>query len=299
MKMMETAKSDKRGQSLVSDKIIRYSLVIIGALIIIIVIGRLTPLYGETFGKGACQGSVAARAQLLQSGFIQKQLFSMPDIVCKTEYKCLTIGGTCPSGYDKVNVNNADDIKKYIADAMQKCFSEYGEGRLDFMGKELLRTNACGICSQIRFDDESVKKIKTLPGLSAYLGANKMPYTDKTYLQYISANPNVNRIGIDQNLDLSKEYDIVYAIYTGNYFSNLIGSGGGAVIGGAIGSIVPGAGTALGVIVGGSVGAWGGNKAVEDIKQMLGADQRVYTLGLIEHNPAELKKSCEKIISTA
>lgn len=281
---------DKRGLEM--EVIVRYIYITVGFLIILLIAGNFAgDIFPKTLSIETCRGSVFLRGAALEKTALAELI--IPSLKCKTEYRCLTKGEKCSPGYEKVPVKGESQVKKEIADAMYNCWFQLGEGSVDFIGKKFRRESSCVICSRIIFDEAVREEVKTIDDFRKYLADTKAP-NGQSYLQYISNNPKVKVEGTDQIIDLSKEYAVVYSIYTGEYFLSLVaGALPGATTGAVIGSYVG----PIGTIVGGTIGGISGILWVEDIKKGDPKEQLVYSIQLTEFTAENIAKSCSTIES--
>lgn len=152
------------------------------------------------------------------------------DLDCRTKYVCITKDGGCEKMTDpeKIKVGNKEEVYLALAEEMRKCWSMFGEGKLEYVGDDILGGDLhCSICSQVAFDD-STKKIE---GLSTgiidredffkYLTSKKIKDSDLTYSEYLYEINNFegfNSLLKEQNsefgsIDTSKSHYIVMGIY--------------------------------------------------------------------------------------
>ena len=305
----------KRGQ-LTQNTIVGMVLVVVGAALIILFIGKYTPLYGDVFDTETCRGSVAARATIEKSTTLAELFKVKPKLACRTKDVCISSGGKCPTGSEKESVANEEDIKKEISKLMYDCWYQLGEGKLNFVEDELLNvrivdgkpvgSHVCVVCSRIKFSEDAKKDFKTLTGIGKYLAENKPLNSKFTYLQHFTKNPEVELLGEEKTLDLSKEYAIIYRISKKEFFSNLLGGGTGAALalGGAaklgiIGTVAGPLGTISGIAIGGGIGfigAYAGESAISNLKDAIGkTDPKVFYLELLEHDAPTIYKACADI----
>ncbi len=305
----------KNKKGLTQQTIILLIVLLVSFAVIFMVLRGYGEIIPETLTKEACRDSALLRAGAINNlKLAGRTLIGLPELKCKTEYKCLSSGGSCREGYGKVNVINDEAIKREFASSMAECWSTLGEGKVDFVGPELTTIqNVCVICSVISFDESAKTSRKEISGLANYLSENKLPLRNTTYLQYLSNNPRAELVGVGRPLDSSKEYAVIYGVYTKEYLTNLIGAtaggvavGGGAVFlgskaGAVIGSVVGPIGTAGGLIVGGvagfAAGAYGGNEITNWLKGIVSKDEAVYSLHLVEYSPQEISAACRRIDS--
>ena len=169
--------SQKKGQ-LTQNTIVGIILVVLGAAIIVLFIGRYTPLYGEVFDTETCRGSVAVKATIESSTIIAKGI-GTTKLACRTKDVCISSGGKCPTGSKKESIANEEDIKKEIANLMYECWFQFGEGELNFAGDKTFKEQICGICSRIKFSEDAQKDFKFISDMGKYLSENHTPKDSK------------------------------------------------------------------------------------------------------------------------
>ncbi len=110
---------------------------------------------------------------------------------CPMEYLLIEL----PEG-DKTEQEN--QIKRELAEAMRHCFSKTGAGSLNPFGGENWKFGHqptavnCISCYQIRFSKELQAQFPAIEGLTDYLSQQKMDYSDKSYMAFLSPlNPRI------------------------------------------------------------------------------------------------------------
>jgi len=209
--------------------------------------------YKETVDKEACHQSVILRSQKI-AGLKPGQLLKFP-LNCKTQHM-------------KITSTNEQEIKREIANQMYDCWWMLGEGKKNFFGRlptlGAYKSN-CVICSIIEFDKNVKEKVPEIKDLNQYLMNTKISQKNKTYWQYIT-NSEAPIVFKDENekgpIKTNTKYAVVYALSDRSILASvlngidcgLVTATGGAIAGGAIGSIIPVGGTAVGGTIGAGVG---------------------------------------------
>jgi hypothetical protein len=292
-------------KALVSSTLIITIILILSFAVTAYAVGKVVGVIPKTIDAETCRSSVNAR-DLANKAWLPGQVAVSQDkipLLCKTQNKCLTMGGKCSAGYEKIPVISDEEIKKEIANSMYDCWSMLGEGKKDFLGSwqsGFFGRLHCVICSEIEFDDKIKSKFQTIDGLYQYMYENPIPGKDMTYMQYLSNNPNVLiDKSVKDSIPTSQKYDITF--YVGRYtlFKDFIihmsaGAGTGAVAGGIVGSVIPFAGTGVGMVVGGIGGAIGG--AIEAMFYQKGEDKSLTSVLLTPVTPEALAV-CQSIES--
>ena len=105
------------------------------AILLFLITNVIYPFIFSTTTKESCRTSVLLRSWILEKEpAVTEPIFRANPINCKTEYKCLTKGGECPEKYQKIKVENEEDMKAEIAGSMYDCWWMLGEGRAEFIG---------------------------------------------------------------------------------------------------------------------------------------------------------------------
>jgi len=263
---------EKRGE-LTTNQIV--TLVILIASFIIILIFIFLMNFGKTSDRDICHNSVAMRASPVIPGE------SIP-LDCKTNYICITEDGSCEerSNTEKKKVKTKDDVYAILAEQMADCWWMFGEGKLEYVGKDFFfKDNYCSICAQMAFDNSVVANIKDFSKAELnkddfynYLAKTKINGKEITYSEYIFGTNNLDKLKqeLSKNqskdvtfgkLDLNKSQYVVMGIT-----SEVTGRGwkiAAASVAGVAGFFLPGLGwTWAGAIAGAviiSTGEYGAN----------------------------------------
>ncbi len=260
--MIKRFKKFKAGE-ITTQQIVLLIILIASFVVILFFLFRLN--LGKTSESEVCHNSVVTRG----SGVIPKE--SIP-LNCKTVYACLTKDGSCEqmTSPDIKRVNTKEQVYETLANEMADCWWQFGEGKLNYVGKDLLANNLyCSICTQISFDNSldmfdngEIDKADFYD----YLSSTKMSEDGITYLDYLSGlkgsqeikstlatnNANFGKI------NLGKQYYIMMGVVS--EVSALkwvaVGVGGGAII--AIVILTGGGAAPLVVALGAAGGAGAG-----------------------------------------
>lgn len=164
--------------------------------------------------------------QLCHNSVLQKaSVFSDAPLQCYRNYVCITKDGSCEELIkpEKIKVKSLDEVYGALANEMADCWWMFGEGKVEYIGKDLTKNNYCSICSQIYFDDS----LETLEGvenkkiskdeLYDYLTKNEYS-KDKTYSQYLLGTNDISifkQEGSFGNIEIGKQYFNVMGITSG------------------------------------------------------------------------------------
>lgn len=249
---------NRRGE-MTTQQIILLIILIASFIIILFFLFRLN-LNSESEDE-VCHNSVVMRgSSVIPSG-------SVP-LKCSREYICITQDGSCEELTNPVvkKVKTSDEVYEILANEMSDCWWMFGEGKVDYIGKDFfLKDNYCSICSQVLFDN-SLSEIEDFSEgqiskdvLYNYLSANKHS-EEKTYAEYLFRTNNLDELKqeLSKNqsadvsfgtIDIGKQYYVVMGIT-----SEVTGRGWKIAVGGAVavaGLFIPGIGwTISGAIIG-------------------------------------------------
>jgi hypothetical protein len=115
----------------------------------------------KNIDKEICHNSVILKSTVIASQNVMKDVVPLK---CKTQVLCLSKDGTCEDMVSPsiVKVKTKEEVYNILAEELASCWWMFGEGQIDYVGKEVLADkNYCSLCSQIAFDN-SIKEIKDL-----------------------------------------------------------------------------------------------------------------------------------------
>jgi hypothetical protein len=197
---------EKKGE-ITTQQIVILIILITSFIVILFLLFRLN-LGGET-DKELCRNSVVLKGNSALSGI------SNAPLNCKRTYKCVTSDGTCEglTNPEIIKANSLNEVYKNLAEEMTDCWWMFGEGKIDYVGKELTKDNLCSICSQVLLDDslkdmegikdaievtEEGKKVKA-SGINKddfyenYLAKKQMPGKEITYAEYLFGTKDLKK----------------------------------------------------------------------------------------------------------
>lgn len=279
---------NKRGE-LTTQQIVLLIVLIIGFAIIIFFLFKLN--LGNESDKQLCHNSVMTRAN-------KAIPMSAVPLNCKKNYVCITKKKDCEAFayYDyKIKVKSKDDVYEALANELADCWWMFGEGKVDYVGKDNVEKLYCSLCSQIAFDD-SVKEFfndkDSFKEKEFYEFLINQKYSEeKTYGEYLYGTKNLDAISgelIFEELSLDSQYyalmGIASEISTLKWV--LVGAGVVGVVAGSIALTPLTAGAswgftwaALSYLAGGAVvGGVGGSFVAPVIKGLNGKDMIPPTL---------------------
>ncbi len=232
--------------------IIGFMIVIVSFLIIlrVFVIANPSKMGDET----VCHNSVITRA----TGILAQQVIPLN---CKTSYICLSKDGSCEdmTNPEVIRVNTVEETYNTLAEKMANCWWMFGEGKVNYIGKDTLPQLYCSLCYQLAFDN-SMTKIFPSGKISEgdfynYLALTTAPDKEISYLDYlvglkssesIKSTLQNNNISFGE-IDFGKIYYI--AMGTSSEVSTLGWVGVGAAVGASLAVVILTAGTAAPIVL--------------------------------------------------
>jgi len=296
-------KRKNKSAEITTQQIVLLIVLIVSFAVILFFLLRLN--LGKTSESEVCHNSVVTRS----SGVIPKG--SIP-LNCETTYSCLTKDGTCEgmTSPEIEKVKTKEEVYNVLAEQMADCWWQFGEGKLNYVEKDLLANNLyCSLCSQIVFDNslnmfENGEIDKN--GFYDYLANTNMSDKGISYLEYLSGIKGSQEIKSTLSagnsnfgkINLGKQYYIMMGVVS--QVSALKWVLFGVGVGAGLGVIVftGGAGTpvVLALGIGAATGAAGGYFAGTVVKGESGDTYMPPTL--IEANSADYQALKCKDIKT-
>ena len=154
---------------------------------------------GDESDKQLCYNSVMNRAnKLVPTDSIT--------LNCQRGYVCITKDGSCEGMLDpiKKKVKTKEEVYEVLAIELSDCWWMFGEGKVNYVGDDMIPALYCSLCSQIKFDN-SVKEIFNNNNkfdkskLYEYMSKNKLEgSTGPTYNEYLFGTNNISLISSGQ-----------------------------------------------------------------------------------------------------
>jgi len=179
--------------------------------------------------------------QLCHNSVLQKaSVFSDAPLQCYRNYVCITKDGSCEELIkpEKIKVKSLDEVYEALANEMADCWWTFGEGKVEYVGKDFTKNNYCSICSQIYFDNslENIEGVedKKISKDKLYDYLTKNDYSkEQTYSQYLLGTNDLSLFksqGSFGNIEIGKQYFNVMGITSEveNPWSASFGAGVGA-----------------------------------------------------------------------
>jgi len=179
---------EKKGE-ITTAQIVTIIILIVSFIVILYFFFRLN--LGATTNSEICHNSVVLQA---------KSAKLVGALQCKTDYVCISGGGTCenlnPTITLKVDSTKKNETMKALADQMANCWWMFGEGKLDYLELSAVQGTVtggrgCAVCSVVGFDN----KINSISygDFIDYLAKTKKDDT-QTYLQYLYGASNLQEL---------------------------------------------------------------------------------------------------------
>lgn len=292
----------KKGE-ITTQQIVLLIVLIASFAIILFFLLRLN--LGKTSESEVCHNSVVTRS----AGVVPKE--SIP-LNCKTNYLCLTKDGSCEkmTSPEIKKVKTQNEVYDVLANEMADCWWQFGEGKLNYVEKDLLSNNMyCSICSQMSFDNS----LDMFPGgeidkkdFYDYLAKTNMSDKGVSYLDYLNGIKSSQDIKTTLSgsssdfgkINLGKQYYIVMGVVSDVSVLKWVGAGVLAGAGVAVIIMTGGLGTpaVLTIAIGASAGGAGGYFAGTMIKGETGNSYMTPTI--IEANSKDYEALKCKDIKT-
>jgi len=307
----------KKGE-LTTQQIIILIVLLISFIVILYFLFRLN--IGKSSEEEICHNSIVMKGNpILSKGDVS--------INCKRAYVCLSKDGSCEAMTNpeiKKVGDNPEETYKVLADEMAGCWWMFGEGKINYVGKDFKENFYCSICSQLAFDNslsdiEEFNESLDERVFYKYLEENEIS-EGQTYLNYLGLN-SVEQIeetlsqegGSFGTFEFSKQYFIMTGIYSEvgvwKWVAGLAAVG--AVAGGIVATPFTGGASAIGgvvfakaVLLGSiSLGAVAGGFAGEYLGTAVsgdGVDNDFLSPVILEANSEEFAAfNCKDIMSLA
>lgn len=173
---------NKKGE-LTTQQIVLLIILIVSFAIILFFLIKLN--LGNQSEEEVCHNSVILRGTSVVTDAVPLE--------CKRQYKCISYDGTCEqmTDPDVIKVKTENEVYKALAEDMANCWWMFGEGKVNYVGSELIPDHYCSICSQIAFDNSVKDNIFNgspefdKKKLYNYLASQKRS-DGKSYLNYLN-----------------------------------------------------------------------------------------------------------------
>jgi len=286
-------KKNQKGE-VTTQQIVLLIILIASFAVILFFIFRLN--LGSTSESEVCHNSVLMRGSKVVPGG------SVP-LNCQTKYVCITKDNTCEKmsgNFEKKKVSTDKETYEILANEMADCWWMFGEGKINYLGDELLTKMYCSLCSQLAFDD-SMKEIFSSgeidqKQLYEHLANNNVSGKDISYLEYLnglskaqeiestlaSSNSQFGRINFD------KYYYVLMGATSKDSVLGWVGASALATAGAAVIIFTGGLGAPAVIAIGGGLIAGGVGGYFVGTTVVGESNQRYIPPTIIEANSEEL-----------
>lgn len=227
--------SGKKGE-LTTQQLVTMIILITSFIIVIFLLVRLN--LQEISDKEICRNSIIMK---------DKTGISSAPLNCKINYLCISADNKCEKmPNSKIQeVKTKEEVYKILADETVDCWWMFGEGKINYAGKEMTPGKHCAICSQIFFDENIKEEIFPDGKIEKrdfhnYLATQEMKGKDKTYTEYYFGTKNPSDIysGDFGSLDTGKIYWVMTGVNSEVDYSKW-GTGAGIAVGAALAIFAP------------------------------------------------------------
>jgi len=288
---------NKKGSEMSIGLIITIIIILASFIVLLFFWLRANP--GGESEKDVCHNSVVIRGNSIVHGLSSELI----PLKCYREYVCITKDGSCDimaKPYTKEKVKTKEEVYKILADKLADCWWMFGEGKMNYVGKDFGSKLYCSFCSQIAFDD-SVKEIFgsnefNKEELYLYMKNKNMTAQEVSYLEYLYGSSHLTEVSGGSSfgkINLSKQYIALMAIYSDVNALGWVGIGAG--VGVMVVISVGTGGTATIALAGATAGA--GGYFLSDAIQSF-SNQGFLAATLIESgSPEEDALKCKDIVT--
>ncbi|MFC1710551.1 hypothetical protein ACFLZJ_00095 [Nanoarchaeota archaeon] len=207
---------------LTTQQIVVIIVLIVSFAILLFFLFRLD--LGKTTDDELCYNSVVMRGKSILGG-------AAPPLKCNRQYICFTEDGSCETMTepDLIEVDEAGEVYKALADEMANCWWMFGSGEIDYVGSDILSNWYCSICSQIGFDDSMIEifpsgKVNEDYFYNEYLAQEKSGKDDLTYSEYFFGTKDFSEINKKdfEGFSLDKQYFVMTGIMSKSTWEQVV-----------------------------------------------------------------------------
>jgi len=297
-------KFNKKGE-MTTQQIVVLIILIVSFAILLFFLVRLG--FGNETQKEVCHNSVVTRG----SAIVPTEVTPLD---CQRQYVCITADNNCDAPLTnpvKKKVKSKEEFYNVLAMELTDCWWMFGEGKVNYVGKDLTENLYCSLCSQIAFDSS----IQDLMGAGViqkeefyrHMTLTNMTGSIQTYAKYLFGTNNLEEISAgasfgEINLEGPQYYSFMAITSDVNTFGWVAG---GAAVVGALALSIPTGGSSLvalaivtaGTTVGGIGAGALSQKYVASLKE--GSSGSDYLLpSLVEAGSEEFKQlNCDYIVT--
>lgn len=176
---MEKIEKMKKKGEITTQQIVLLIILLVSFVVILFLIFRLN--LGKESDSEICHNSVVTKGNSALPA-------SATPLKCSRTYVCITKDGSCENMAkpEIKRVKTREEVYNILAEEMADCWWMFGEGKVDYVGKDFFkRDNYCSVCSQIAFDN-SLKEIKDEEGNPVF---TEDKINEDEFYNYLSITP--------------------------------------------------------------------------------------------------------------
>jgi hypothetical protein len=209
----------KRRGEITTQQIVLLIILLVSFAVILFLLFRIN-FFGQTESE-ICHNSIVMRGTKLPE--------SAAPLKCSRTYACLSKDGTCErmTKPEMIKVKTKEEVYDALAEEMADCWWMFGEGKINYVGKDMKENLYCSICSQIILDD-SIGEIEGLESgvdeknFYNYLEDKQKSEEEGSYLTYLTGASKTSQIeaslrnagGSFGNFEFNKQYFVMMGIYS-------------------------------------------------------------------------------------
>lgn len=192
----------KKRAEMTTQQIVILVVLIASFAVILLFFSKLN--FGSESQKEVCHNSVIMRA---------KTPGEMVPLNCQREYVCISMKNSCDkmTNAKVYKVKTEDEVYDVLANELADCWWMFGEGKVDYVGKDTLPGLYCSLCSQIAFDNstkeifggETFEKIRLHDYMANVERTNGESYSEYLYgtndLEDVSGGLSFGEINLSKN----------------------------------------------------------------------------------------------------
>ncbi|MDP3990173.1 MAG: hypothetical protein Q8Q01_03125 [archaeon] len=278
---------NKKGQDVVLSTLGKWIILIAGFMVVVLVISLLFFRAEGVTKEQTCHASVISRISIP----IGNEEFRLGPLSCET--------------IDEKISGNREEIKRQVADSMERCWWMFNEGRQDevLSSGEVKKAlgfednkNQCFLCYTLTVDQDSIVggEIPSEETFNYLLENNHPKIAGTTYIDYIQSYGGPGAVGVLSPIKAKDIYGVVYLSKskdTSTWTWADVGAAA-AVVGGGVACF-----TGIGCTVGGPLGAAGaaylGSHGADAAQALIYSEQRAVSSIFIDNLNSIQQAGCE------
>ncbi len=197
---------NKRGE-MTSQQIVILIILVASFAVLLFFLFRLN--LGSETEKEICHNSVVTRG----SAVVPTEAVPLD---CQRSYICISGDGSCEemTKPSVKKVKTKEEIYDVLANELADCWWVFGEGKINYVGEDIIPGMYCSICSQIAFDDSLNEIIESgeldKEEFYQYMNLKNMTGNDETYLEYLGLENYYENLDREFGMiDFDKQYYVL------------------------------------------------------------------------------------------